>query len=315
MPEMNLKERILACAKQFEADIVCFGSAERFIGTRIPEILPETKTVICMAFRVPRGVYRGIEEGSTYYQYCTNGVEVIEEVIMPRALLRVTALLEDEGYMALPQRRHQCVMEAEDGHNFEMHYEEIYHGCTTEPQLDFVDTAVRCGLGEKSLHGTVLTESFGPMQRWCFVLTDAVLEETPLSTAKLCDGCKACVGACPGHAISAEGDRNEWQCGAYYRGASIIKNPFMPFDAFANIPDREAIMRGEKQLTPEESKKVMEGCIYYPPIKQGYAASICGRACDMACYIHLEELGKLTRQFDKAFRQRPEWKLTEHQEK
>lgn len=311
---MNLKEKIIACAKQFEADIVCFGGAGRFEGTRVHEIFPETKTVICLAFRVPRGVYRGIEEGSTYYQYCTNGVEVIEEVIMPRALLRVTALLEDEGYLALPQRRHQCIMEAEDGHNFEMHYEEIYHGCITEPQLDFTDTAIRCGLGERSLHGTVLTDEFGPMQRWCFVLTDAVIEETPLAASGLCDGCRACADACAGHAIDKDGTLNPWQCGAYYRGASIIKNPFMPFDAFRDIPDREAIMRGEKQLTPEESKKVMAACFYYPPIKQGYAASICGRACDMACYIHLEKQGKLKRRFDMDFRQRPEWKLSEKPE-
>ena len=44
----------------------------------------------------------------------------MEEVVMPRAALRVSALLEDEGYLALPQRRHQCVMEAADGHNFEI---------------------------------------------------------------------------------------------------------------------------------------------------------------------------------------------------
>ena len=97
MAEMSLREKIIQRAKQFEADIVCFGSADRFEGTRVMEIFPETKTVICMAFRVLRGVYRGIEEGTTYYQYSTNGVEVMEETVMPRALLRVTALLEDDS--------------------------------------------------------------------------------------------------------------------------------------------------------------------------------------------------------------------------
>ena len=308
MPK-RLREQIVQCARQFEADIVCFGGIERFEGTRVREIFPETRTVICMAFRVLRGVYRGIEEGTTYYQYCTNGVEVMEETVMPRALLRVCAVLEDAGYLALPQRRHQCVMEADEGHNFEMHYEEIYHGRKTEPQLEFEEVAVRCGLGEIGLHGVVLTPEFGPMQRYCFVLTDAVLEETPLPEAKLCDGCRDCVKACPGHAIAEDGARNVWQCGPYYRGARMAKNPFMPPDAFQDLPNRKAIMEGERQLTPEESIQVMRDCFFYPPIKQGYAASICGRACDMACYIHLEQQGKLNRRFNSPFRKREEWRL------
>lgn len=310
MQGKSLENRIRECAKQFEADIVCFGDKERFKDTRVMKILPQTRTVICLGFRVLRGVYRGIEEGSTYYQYCTNGVEVMEEVVMPRAALRVSALLEDEGYLALPQRRHQCVMEAADGHNFEMHYEEIYHGRTTELSMDFEDAAVKCGLGERSLRGTVLNEEFGPMLRWCFVLTDAVLEPTPLATAGLCDHCMECVAACPGHAIDENGVLDPWQCGAYYRGANRSKNPFMPADAFLEFENREEIMSGAAKLSPEESKRVMADCYFYPPIKQGYAASICGRACDMACYIHLEKMGKLKKTFDKPFRRRPDWKLS-----
>ena len=311
MAEMSLREKIIQRARQFEADIVCFGSADRFEGTRVMEIFPETKTVICMAFRVLRGVYRGIEEGTTYYQYSTNGVEVMEETVMPRALLRVTALLEDEGFAALPQRRHQCVMEADEGHNYEMHYEEIYHGRKTEISMDFEDAAVRCGLGEKGLHGAVLTPQFGPMQRYCFVLTDAVIEPTPLMDNNLCDGCRACVDACPGHALNENGERNVWQCGAYYRGARMAKNPFMPPDAFSDLERRKEIMDGNIRLDMEEGINVMQECIFYPPIKQGYASSICGKACDMACYIHLEKTGKLTRGFTKPFRRRAEWFLDE----
>ena len=306
---MSLRERIIECAKRFEADIVCFGGRDRFENTRVPEIFPETRTVICLGFRVLRGVYRGIEEGTTYYQYCTNGVEVMDETVIPRALLRVCATLEDAGHLGLPQRRYPCVMEAREGHNFEVYYEEIYHGRVTEPQMNFEEAAVLCGLGELGKHGTVLSKQYGPMMRYAFVLTDAELEPTPLVEPALCDGCDACIGACPGHALDADGKRDPWQCGPYYRGARQAKNPFMPPDAFLNIENREAVMKGEARLTPEESIRVMEACIFYPPIKQGYAPSICGRACDIACYIHLEEQGKLERGFKKSFRQRPEWML------
>ena len=40
-----------------------------------------------------------------------------------------------------------------------------------------------------------------------------------------------------------------------------------------------------------------------------YRSSICGRACDMACYAHLEESGKLTRQFNRPFKGREDWKF------
>ena len=59
----------------------------------------------------------------------------------------------------------------------------------------------------------------------------------------------------------------------------------------------------------EDAGKVLDASLFYPRIKHSYVASICGRACDTACYIHLEEQGKLTRSFHKNFRIRPEWKL------
>ncbi len=311
MSQMNtLKEKIVACARKYEADIISFGSVRRFTDTEVPKIFPGTKTVVCLAFRVLRGVYRGIEEGTTFYQYSTNGVEVMEEVIMPRALLKVCGALEDAGYMAFPQRRHQCVMPQKTGHNHEMHHEEIYHGLWTELQMDWVESAVRCGVGEKSLYGTLLTDEFGPMQRFCFVLTDAEIEESPLKAPRLCDRCLECVRACPGHAISEAGERDEWQCGAYYRGAAMSRNPFMPPDAFSDISDRDDIMEGKARLTQDRAISVMDQCIFYPPIKQGYASSICGNACDVACYKHLEEKGTLSREFAGPFRKRPEWRLT-----
>ena len=94
MPEMTLAEKIVQCAKRFDADIVTFGGAARFRGTAAEEICPKLGTVICMGFRVLRGSHLGIEEGSTFYQYTTTGVEIIEETVMPLALLRVSALLE-----------------------------------------------------------------------------------------------------------------------------------------------------------------------------------------------------------------------------
>jgi len=89
----------------------------------------------------------------------------------------------------------------------------------------------------------------------------------------------------------------------------MSQNPFMPPDALAHDPDRLAIIAGEARLSPERAREVLDELFFYPTIKQGYRASICGRKCDTACYIHLEERGVLSKKFTTPFRKRPEWKL------
>ena len=138
----TLKQKIIDRFRRFGADLVRFGNAGRCRDPKVRQL---------------RGARRGIEEGSTYYQYTTNAVEVLEENVMPIALLRVSALLEDCGFEALPQRRNQTVMQADDDTNFEVDYREIYRGRKAENQLDFEQCAVDCGLGERGLSGSILT--------------------------------------------------------------------------------------------------------------------------------------------------------------
>lgn len=307
---VELTKAVIERAKAFDADIVAIGGAERFRNTCAEKILPGLRSVICIAFRVLRGSRRGIEEGTTFYQYSTTGIETIEEVLMPQALLRVSALLEDEGYLAVPQKRHQTIHPERDGTHPEMLYRDIYRGNTVETMLNFEEAAVLCGLGEPGKNGAVLTKEFGPFQRYAFILTTAELEETPLVEAGLCDGCDACIHACPGHALAADGKRNDWQCAVYYNGANRSKNPFMPEDAYMQFLNRAEIMDGSAVFTGQENAgPVLESSLFYPAIKHSYVSSICGRACDTACYIHLEQQGKLTKTFKKQFRLRPEWKL------
>ena len=303
-----MRERIIELAKKNGADLVGFAPAARF-GENDPifKILPTTKTVIGLGFRVLRGIYRGVEEGTTYYQYTTMGVENMEETIMPMAQLKIANLIEAEGFLALPQRRHQQIMAEENSTNPEVAYDAIYRGKPQEVQIDFLNAAINCGLGEKSFHGTLLTDEFGPMIRYCFILTDAELEESPLVKPHLCDNCGACAAACPGKAIAADGKVDPWQCSVYYNGANGTKNPFMPPDAFADFENRLEIIAGEAQVTPETARKILDKIYFYPPAHHSYPCSICGRACDVACYVHLEEKGVLTRKHKTPFRKRAPW--------
>ena len=305
-----MKQEIVRIAKENLADLVGFASASQFEkNDPIFKIFPQTKTVICLVFRVLRGIYRGTEEGTTYYQYTTMGVENMEETIMPMAQLKVANFIEKQGFVALPQRRHQQIMAQENSTNPEVAYDAVYRGRTAENQMDFASAAVACGVGEKGLSGAVLTDDFGPMVRYCFILTDAELEADPARAPHLCDNCGACVKACPGHAISEDGKLDPWQCSVYYNGANGTKNPFMPFDAYPDFEDRLQIIAGEAKVTPETARKILDQTWFYPPAQHAYPCSICGRACDTACYMHLEEKGLLNKKFKRPFRTAPEWKF------
>lgn len=305
-----MKSEIIKIAKDNLADIVGFASADAFDkDDAIFKIYPNTKTVIALAFRVLRGIYRGTEEGTTYYQYTTMAVENMEETIMPMTLLKVANYIESKGFIAIPQRKHQQIMAEENSTNPEVAYDAVYRNKTAENQMNFTDAAVKCGIGEKGLSGAILTDDFGPMIRCCFILTDAEIEADEIKVAHLCDKCGKCVKACPGNAISEDGEVDPWQCAVYYNGANGTKNPFMPSDAFADFENRLEIIAGEAKVTPETAKKILGNIFFYPPAQHAYQCSICGRACDTACYMHLEEKGVLNKKFNRPFRTREEWRF------
>ena len=303
-----MRELIVNKCIEWGADLVGFAPISRFPeDSAVRRLLPEAKTVIGLAFRVLRGSYRGVEEGSTYYQYTTMGVENMEETIMPMVQVRLSMMLEEEGYLALPQRRHQQIMAETDSTNPEVAYDAVYRNRPQETQMDFSEAAVLCGLGEIGLHGALLTDEFGPFVRVCFVLSDIELEGTPVKESHLCDGCGECVKGCPGNAISEDGRVDPWRCAVYYNGACGLKNPFMPPDAFKKFENRLEIIEGKAKFDPETARKILNDIYFYPPAQHAYQCSICGRACDMSCYSHLEKKGALTKGFKTPFRRREEW--------
>ena len=236
-------------------------------------------------------------------------VENMEETIMSMAQLKVANFIESKGYIALPQRRHQQIMAEENGTNPEVAYDAIYRNKAAENQMNFTDAAIKCGIGEKGLSGAVLTDDFGPFIRYCFILTDAEIEADEIKKPHLCDNCGKCIKACPGNAIDDNGNLDEWQCAVYYNGANGTKNPLMPPDAFKDFDNRLEIIAGEAKVTPETAKKILDEIFFYPPAQHAYQCSICGRACDTACYMHLEEKGVLNKKFNRPFRTKEEWKF------
>lgn len=308
-----MKDQIINLAKKCDADLVGFASADRFSkNDPLFKIFPNAKTVIGLGFRVLRGIYRGVEEGTTYYQYTTMGVENLEETVMPLALIRVSNLIEENGFIAIPQKRSPLILNETDKTNPEVDYTDVFRGITAENQLDFINCAIKCGLGEESKIHSILTPEFGPFVRFCFILTDMEIQPTELVKHNLCDNCGECIKACPGHAIKDDGDTDTWRCAVYYNGANGSKNPFMPPEAFATFDHKTKmeIIKGCSEFDNEQAKNILDNIYFYPPAKHFYRTSICGRACDRACYIHLEKKGLLTKKFNKPFRTKKDWKLS-----
>ena len=339
---MLTSKKVKEFAKKAGADLVGIGLMERFEG--IPKemdpryVFPEAKVIIGLAFRIPRGYLRGIEEGTHFYQYTGLGYANINEVVAPIVIRKVCCFLEDNGYEGVPFRKTEGRRTISDvmserwivwNASPEFHpprvipFVEPVSPDKPAPDVEFPFEigAFICGLGEIGWSKVFLTPEFGPRQRFAFVLTDAPLEPDPIYEGPpLCDRCMSCVRECPVHAISATesvkvkvagrelewGKLNVWACMYGHCGGVKEINPFLPKDAFKDIPDGDKIMSGEKILsTWEEAMKIREIIEKFYPLEL-----VCGgRGCIRACMVHLEKQGKLKNKFKEPFRKRKPWKL------
>ena len=300
---MLTAEQIKKRAFELGADLCGIGDIAGFDGTdprHDPrQILPKARTVIGFGFRIPRGLIRCMQSKVQYYNYLSLGVKYPEEDLSEIFLLKMAGLIEDAGYDACVQRDlPNLKVKGDKSQNPEVL--DTYELCCAVPVepgkpspeviLDFAQAAAVCGLGRAGLRGQVITPKDGPFVRFIFIVTDAPLDCAPPFGRTLCDGCGACAGACPGHAVSDAGT-DSWQCSFYYRGAHR-SNPFMSDDFLRGDPEREAILNGEKRFDADAARALYPKMRFLPSFS-GYAPCLCGRACDAACYEHLKEVGRL----------------------
>jgi len=283
-------------AKEYGASLCGIGAVyEEADPQRDPkQILPNAKSIVGFAFAVPKGLYLAMENGQAY-SYTNFGVKYPDEELAEILLLRMGALIEDAGYDACLQKSVPNLRVKGDGSTnpevmdtYELiHAEPVGKGKPApEVILDFGKAAKACGLGERGLSGRILSPRYGPFVRFCFILTDALLETDPPLTESVCDGCGKCMAACPGKAISSEG-LDTWQCSVYYRGAHR-SNPYVTEDFLKGDPRREAILNGEERFDRESAGALYPHLDFLPKTQWGYAPCLCGRKCDLACYRHLK---------------------------
>jgi len=290
-------------AKSLGAAACGIGSLDLFKGCdkqRDPlMILPAAKCIIGFGFRVPRMLYETMARGVQFYPYTSVGVQYTDEQFSEIFLLKLCAMIENDGWDACPQRSvPNLKIKGDTGANPEVvDVYELVHAVPVEEgkpapdvMIDFGTAAEACGIGVRGKSGSILSPINGPFMRWAFIITDAPLECDAPFEGTLCDNCGECAAACKGHAIGDKG-LDSWQCAVYYRGAHK-SNPFMTKDFLAGNPEREAILNGDKRFDRESAREVMKQTNFLPP-EVGYVPCLCGRACDVACYKKLKKEGKL----------------------
>lgn len=295
-------------ARAFGADLVGITSMDRFDGAprnRDPRyIFPEAKSCIVLGFRIPRGLFRGTEEGTLFSNYTAMGYAGINEVFGPIVLRQLTCYIEDHEYEAVPLP------------NIYLRPNVSWHGPFDPPKsvpvregvpepdvmIDLRVAAYAAGLGEFGWSKVFLTPEFGPMQRFVALLTDFEFEPDPIFEGEICDRCMLCAKACTGNAISTtESDKitiadHEVEfaridlpaCGSAYKGGNEEYNPFL--------------MDGQKNSDFPNGNPI-------PHYLRHNSAIEGARGCMRECYIHLEKTGRLRKKFTSPFRKRPPWRI------
>jgi len=303
-------------AKEAGADLVGIGSMDRFEGA--PKqmdpryIFPEAKAIIGLAFRLPRGFFRGIEEGTYFGLYPAMGYGSINVMHAPITLRALSCFVEDHGYeaVAYPNIYPATAQVIETG-EMKPNWSRPVSPDKPAPDvlLNFRIAAFICGMGEIGWSKVFLTPQFGPRQRFAFMLTDAPLDPDPLFDDQICDRCMMCVKDCSAKAISrtetesvtVAGRKLEWgkldllKCSIGYTGGVKETNPFLPEDADESTWQNE-FFGGKKVIK-------WRGTFGNNPAIEG------ARGCIRACMIHLEETGKVSNTFKNPFRKRKMWRL------
>ena len=308
-------------AKGCGADLVGIGSMDRWEGA--PKqmdpryIFPEAKAMIALGFRLPRGYFRGIEEGTYFANYALLGYAGLNIIYIPIVMRQICCFLEDNGYEGVPI--------IDEAPAIDMWYGKPKKGWWSRPVSPekpapdvFVHSRIAafiCGLGEIGYSKLLLTPEFGPRQRVFTILTDAPLEPDPIYEGPpICDRCMLCAKECSGKAISTTetekvevaGRILEWgkldllKCSIAYGGGVKATSPFLPPDTdeseYSTLPYGGEILREKLSLTSVamiETRAPIEGA----------------KGCIRACMIHLEKDGKIKNVFKNPFRKRKPWKL------
>ena len=302
------------------ANIERFRNAPAYMSPT--NIMPRARSVVVYIKQVPRGCYRGIDEGTHFSSYNSFGYAPLNEMLQVSGY-RLARFIEDYGWdaahllAAATQRERGPAGPRVPGKP------------RREVQMHFRIAATLAGLGEIGWSKVFLTEEFGPRQRIGILLTDAVLEPDPIQVGKLCDRCMRCVVECPAGAISkdkavtleVEGVKLQWndldlgKCKLTHFGLNRATSPFLAkrFPGFY-LPIAEQEVRWMEAF--DLGAAVFGSVPFYRAMKGTGLPALCGaRGCVVGCMKHMEKQGLVKNTFHrKVFSEETPWRLPERPE-
>ncbi len=200
-----------ARARSFGADLVGVASLDRFQGVPASNnplsIFPQAKSLIVVARRILRGTVRGLETspamGASFRHF---GFASLEDNYLARTTYDLTIWIEAQGFEAVPMFGYDIEATARQ----ELAVPVAPGKPAPNVYVDWKFAAAAAGLGATGQNGLFLTPEFGSMQRCAMLLCDFAFEaDEPIST-NFCQGCDACVDACPSKAFQRGARDNEW---------------------------------------------------------------------------------------------------------
>ncbi len=320
---MLTSERIKRFAlEKVKVDKVGIANIERFEHAppdmHPKNIMPRAKSVIVLLKRVPRGTYRGIDEGTHWPSYTIFGYSGVAQML-GKSAYKLARFVESYGHEAVPVA--PIATSREWGPRGPRPAPDRPR---REVTLHFRIAATLAGLGEIGWSKVFLTEEFGPRQRIGILLTDAELDPDPIQVGRLCDQCKQCVAECPAGAVSqdravcieVEGHKIEWndldlgKCKLTHFGLNRRTSPFLA----KRFPGLYLPIQGQEVRWKEAWDL---GWAMFPAIPTyktlaRHPIAICGaRGCVIGCMKHMEEQGIVKNTFHakKVFSDSKPWAL------
>ena len=182
------------------ADLVGVANIERFANAPLmmsPRgIYPEARSVVVCALHHPDGCIEmgGREHPQKMGPYAVQG---LMNTHLDHMSYEMARHIEDLGFNAIPIAASNI-----------WRYRN-YKGLDAvfAPDMSHIYAAVTAGLSELGYHGISMSPEFGPRNRFVSIITDAVLDPSPLLPGDtLCDNCNQCVTHCLAGALSEELD-------------------------------------------------------------------------------------------------------------
>ncbi|MGN0878528.1 MAG: hypothetical protein ACI4WT_03610 [Oligosphaeraceae bacterium] len=190
--DIELTERLKDSALRLGASLVGVADAAVLNEALEPDFRPEDclpgcRSVLVIALHIPDGALEIMRRGRMNYSYNMFGYAYLNRE-MDFLIYRLTMLLEQEGYAAMPL----------PARGTQYGVRKPYFG-----PLSYRHCAVAAGLATFGLNGLALTPEFGSRQRFAGIPTTAPLKPAEkLLDQSLCDGCLECIRNCPAHALS-----------------------------------------------------------------------------------------------------------------